>query len=66
MLHVTVDDAALTRAAFSFVRHNAQNETVPHPIAAEQVELDQLRKLSTRFSTVLEVEGDEVLVWPQP
>jgi hypothetical protein len=66
MLHVAVEDAALVRAAFSFVRHNAQNETIPRPIAAEQAELDQLRHLSTRFSTVLKVEGDEVVVWPQP
>src|SRR5919108_317408 len=64
MLHVAVEDAALVRAAFSFVRHNAQNETVPRPIAAEQAELDQLRRLSARFSTALEIEGDEVVVWP--
>jgi poly-gamma-glutamate synthesis protein (capsule biosynthesis protein) len=66
MLHVAVEDAALARAAFSFVRHNAQNETIPRPIAAEQAELDQLRRLSTRFSTALEVEGDEVVVWQRP
>ncbi len=66
MVHVTVDDAALVRVVFSFVRHNAQNETVPRPIAEEQAELNQLRRLSTRFSTALEVEGDEVVVWPQP
>ncbi len=64
MLHVTVEDAALVRAAFSFVRHNAQNETIPRPTAAEQAELDQLRRLSARFATALEVEGDEVVVWP--
>ena len=66
MLHVAVDNAALVRAAFSFVRHNAQNETILRPIAAEQAELDQLRRLSTRFATALEVEGDVVVVWPQP
>jgi poly-gamma-glutamate capsule biosynthesis protein CapA/YwtB (metallophosphatase superfamily) len=66
MLHVAVDNAALVRAAFSFVRHNAQNETVFRPIATEQAELDQLRRLSTRFATALEVEGDVVVVWPQP
>ena len=66
MLHVTVEDAALVRAAFSFVRHNAQNETVLRPVTAEQAELEQLRRLSTRFSAALEVDGDEVVVWPQP
>jgi poly-gamma-glutamate synthesis protein (capsule biosynthesis protein) len=63
MLYVAVEDAAIVRAAFSFVRHNARNETVPRPIAAEQVEVDQLRRLSTRFGTTLQVEGDEVVVW---
>jgi hypothetical protein len=61
-----VEDATLMRAAFSFVRHNARNETLPRPVAAEQAEIEQLRRLSTRFSTALEVDGDEVLVWPQP
>ena len=54
------------RAAFSFVRHNARNETVPRAIAAEQAEVDQLRRLSTRFGTTLQVEGDAVVVWRKP
>jgi poly-gamma-glutamate capsule biosynthesis protein CapA/YwtB (metallophosphatase superfamily) len=66
MLHVTVEDGTLTRAAFSLVRHNARNETVPRPVAMEQAELDRLRHLSTRFSTVLKVDGDEVVVWEKP
>ena len=66
MLHGEVQDGALVRAAFSFVRHNAQNETVPRPIAAEQAELDHLRQLSARFATALEVKGDEVVVWHKP
>jgi poly-gamma-glutamate capsule biosynthesis protein CapA/YwtB (metallophosphatase superfamily) len=66
MLQVTTEDGALVRVAFSFVRHNVQNETVPRPIAAEQSELDHLRHLSARFNTVFEVEGDEVVVWPKP
>jgi poly-gamma-glutamate synthesis protein (capsule biosynthesis protein) len=66
MLHVNVDNAALARVTFTFVRHNAQNETVPCPIAAEQAAIDQLRRLSRRFDTALEVEGDAVMVWPQP
>jgi poly-gamma-glutamate capsule biosynthesis protein CapA/YwtB (metallophosphatase superfamily) len=65
MLYMTTEDGGLARVAFSFVRHNAQNETVPRPIAAEQPELDHLRYLSARFGTVLEVEGDEVVVWPK-
>jgi hypothetical protein len=57
MLHVATEDGALVRAAFSFVRHNAQNETVPRPIAAAQLELNHLQHLSARFNTSLEVEG---------
>jgi poly-gamma-glutamate synthesis protein (capsule biosynthesis protein) len=66
MLHVAVEDAAIVRAAFSFVRHNAQNETVPRPIATEQAEVDQLQRLSARFGTTLQVEDDEVVVWRRP
>jgi hypothetical protein len=58
--------AADVAFANSFVRHTAQNETIARPIAAEQEELDQLRRLSTRFAPALEVEGDEVVVWPKP
>jgi hypothetical protein len=66
MLHVAVEDAALVRVAFSFVRHNARNETIPRAIAEEQAEVDQLRRLSTRFGTMLQVEGDEVVAWRMP
>jgi poly-gamma-glutamate capsule biosynthesis protein CapA/YwtB (metallophosphatase superfamily) len=66
MLHVAVEGAAIMRAAFSFVRHNARNETVPRAIAAEEAEVDQLRRLSARFGTTLQVEGDEVVVWHKP
>jgi poly-gamma-glutamate capsule biosynthesis protein CapA/YwtB (metallophosphatase superfamily) len=64
MLHLTVEDTGLSRAAFSFVRHNARNETFLRPAAKEQDELDKLRRLSARFATTLEVEGNEVVVWP--
>jgi hypothetical protein len=63
-LHVTVENAVLVRAAFSFVRHNVQNETVLRPVVADQANIGQLRRVSTRFSTALAVDVDEVLVWP--
>jgi poly-gamma-glutamate synthesis protein (capsule biosynthesis protein) len=66
MLHVETEDGALARAAFSFVRHSAQNETIPRPVALEQAALDHLRQLSAPFGTALAVEGDEVVVWPRP
>jgi poly-gamma-glutamate synthesis protein (capsule biosynthesis protein) len=65
MLHLAVHDGALVRAAFSFVRHNAHNQTILCPLASEQEELEQLRRLSERFATTLHVEGDEVVVWSQ-
>jgi poly-gamma-glutamate synthesis protein (capsule biosynthesis protein) len=63
MLQVTVAEAALVHAACSFVRHNAQNETVLCAVAAEQAALEQLRRLSRRFGTTLEVEGDAVVAY---
>ena len=66
MLHIAVDHGTLRRAAFSFVRHNAHNQTISCPIAAEQEELAELRRLSARFATELRVEGDEVVVWSKP
>ena len=64
MLHVTMEDAALVRAAFAFVRHTAERNN-PSPIAAEQTERHRRRHLSTRFSTALKVEDGELVVWPQ-
>jgi len=66
MVTLTLEDAALTRVAFSFVRHNAQNETVLRPVAAEREALDTLRRLSAPFATALDVAGDEVVVWATP
>jgi poly-gamma-glutamate capsule biosynthesis protein CapA/YwtB (metallophosphatase superfamily) len=63
MLHVETEDGGLTRAAFSFVRHNEHNETIARPIAGEPAALEHLRQLSAPFGTALEVEGDEVVVW---
>lgn len=64
MVQVEVADRALSRVSFSFVRHNAHNETICRPAAAEQEALDKLRQLSARFGTTLQVEGDAVVVWP--
>jgi poly-gamma-glutamate synthesis protein (capsule biosynthesis protein) len=66
MLHVTVEDAAVVPAAFALVRHNDRNETILRPVAAEPAVLDQLRQLSSRFGTALDVEGDAVVVWRKP
>ena len=58
-----VEDGALLRAAFSLVRHNERNETIPRAIATERGELENLRKMSAAYGTDLTVEGDEIVVW---
>jgi len=63
VVRLAVQDGTLARAAFSFVRHNARNETVPRPVASEQDDLENLRKMSAPYGTTLTVEGDEILVW---
>ncbi|MCC7484436.1 MAG: CapA family protein [Burkholderiales bacterium] len=50
------------RASFRFVRHNDANETVLCAIANEAETLERLGKLSARFSTRIEVEGDEAVL----
>lgn len=62
MVHATVEDGRLARTAFSFVRHNAQNETIPRSMHEESAELERIRYLSKRFHTTIEVEGDEAVV----
>jgi poly-gamma-glutamate capsule biosynthesis protein CapA/YwtB (metallophosphatase superfamily) len=62
MVRVTVEDGCLTRTAFSFVRHNEQNETVPRPVREEAAELERIRYLSKRFHTTIDVDGDEAVV----
>ena len=66
MVHMAVEDATLVRTAFSFVRHNEQNETVPRPMNTEEKELERIRSLSARFETEIEVEGDEAVVRQKP
>jgi poly-gamma-glutamate synthesis protein (capsule biosynthesis protein) len=62
MVQVAVEDGSLARTAFSFVRHNAQNETIPRPMHEEAAELERLRYLSRRFQTTIEVDGDKAVV----
>lgn len=62
MIQVALEDDCVQRTAFSFVRHNAQNETVPRSVHEEMAELERIRKLSRRFQTVIEVEGDAAVV----
>ena len=62
MLKVTIEDTLIKRPAFSFVRHNEQNEPVRRPMDQEQAELERIRSMSARFGTSIEVDGDEAVV----
>jgi poly-gamma-glutamate synthesis protein (capsule biosynthesis protein) len=62
---LAVEDGRLARTAFSFVRHNARNETVPRAVSAEREELENLQEMSARFGTALDVDGDEIVVGPK-
>ncbi len=63
LVKLTVDRGALQRVAFSFVRHNEKNETVPRPMASEKAELEAMRETSARYGTNLTLSGDEAVVW---
>jgi poly-gamma-glutamate capsule biosynthesis protein CapA/YwtB (metallophosphatase superfamily) len=49
-------------AAFRFVRHNDENETVLRPLGAEQAELADIIERSAALNTRLIMEGDSVRI----
>ena len=63
MVRLSLERGALREAAFSFVRHNEKNETIPRPLSDEPDELDNMRAMSEPFGTRLTVFGDQVVVW---
>ncbi len=63
MLHVSVDDGAIREVAFSLVRHNAKNETIPRALADEKADLKDILDKSARFGTEIAIEGDRAVVW---
>lgn len=63
MLDIDATDGAMTRAAFSFVRHNDRNETVFRTMAAEEAELKEMRRLSQALGTEISLDGDQAVVW---
>ena len=62
MVRLAVEDGALARAAFSFVRHNDANETIPRPLAAEREEFETIKSLSSDYGTEFSEDGDDVVV----
>lgn len=63
MLHVSLDNGALQEVAFTFVRHNAKNETVLRDFNTEQAELEKIRNQSACFGTEIAIEDGRAIVW---
>lgn len=66
LARLTLDDAALTKVAFSLVRHNERNETY---ICDPRQDLDavtQIRHRCDKLGTPLTILGDELIVWTTP
>lgn len=59
---IKLENRAITDAAFQFVRHNSNNETVPSALANEQEALNDITRRSASFGTKLTARGDEVHV----
>jgi poly-gamma-glutamate capsule biosynthesis protein CapA/YwtB (metallophosphatase superfamily) len=62
---VQLDERAIERASFQFVRHNDGNETVLSAMRDEGETLEKISKRSARFATRLEVAGDEAVLRPK-
>jgi len=60
MVRADVERDGLRAARFQFVRHNAENETVPCRLTGEQSELADIVRRSAEYGTRLEPSGDEV------
>jgi poly-gamma-glutamate synthesis protein (capsule biosynthesis protein) len=61
LARITFDRGAVTRTAFSLVRHNEANETELCPLDREAATIARLQQLSTPFGTQLVREGDELV-----
>ncbi|MBI2985691.1 MAG: CapA family protein [Deltaproteobacteria bacterium] len=60
---VTLEDGKIQKAACSPVRHNERNETIIRSVKEEMAAMEHLVKLSKKFGAVLDLSGDEVIVW---
>jgi poly-gamma-glutamate synthesis protein (capsule biosynthesis protein) len=65
MVRLSLENGTPTRTAFSFVRHNEKNETIPRPVAAEGQELEILTNASAALGATLTPDGDEIVVTPK-
>jgi poly-gamma-glutamate synthesis protein (capsule biosynthesis protein) len=58
---VTLEERAIARVAFRFVRRNERNETVPCSMAAERETLEALAERSRALGAAIAVEGEEAV-----
>jgi poly-gamma-glutamate synthesis protein (capsule biosynthesis protein) len=61
--HLTVEDRKLARAAYSLVRQNEQKEVVLRSLRDEPDAAEKIARMSERFGTRIDVEGDEGVFW---
>lgn len=59
---IVLDERAIRRITFRLVRHNERNETYFCALEDESATLDELRQLSVRYRTTIEVGGEEAVV----
>lgn len=64
LVRLMLENRAVSGAAFRFVRHNSDNETVVTPPTDEQATLDDIAGRSTPLGARLTARGDEVWVEP--
>lgn len=62
MARVSWSGRAIESAAFQFVRHDAQNRTVPRALADEGAAFDEIARASASFGAELAAHGDRVAI----
>ena len=62
MARVSWSGGAIESAAFQFVRHDAQNRTVPRALADEGAAFDEIARASAAFGAELAAQGDRVSI----
>jgi poly-gamma-glutamate synthesis protein (capsule biosynthesis protein) len=62
MARVSLSGGAIDSAAFQFVRHDAQNRTVPRALADEGAAFDEIARASAVFGAELTAQGDRVSI----
>jgi hypothetical protein len=62
MANLLLDGSNIAEAAFRFVRHNEQNETIPCSLADETEILEEMQRGCEMFGVRLGQRGDEVVI----